>query len=74
MDIVNSFISRIEEILIEEEIIIFLKDYKIGIKMNIFIIIKIIKNKIINYWKILNLIIIEFLGSWCVLNGVIKIV
>lgn len=60
--------------LIEEEIIIFLKDYKIGIKMNIFIIIKIIKNKIINYWKILNLIIIEFLGSWCVLNGVIKIV
>lgn len=74
MDIVNSFISRIDEILIEEEIIIFLKDYKIGIKMNIFIIIKIIKNKIINYWKILNLIIIEFLGSWCVLNGVIKIV
>lgn len=60
--------------LIEEEIIIFLKDYKIGIKMNIFIIIKIIKNKIINYWKILNLIIIEFLESWCVLNGVIKIV
>lgn len=57
-----------------KEIIIFLKDYKIGIKMNIFIIIKIIKNKIINYWKILNLIIIEFLGSWCVLNGVIKIV
>lgn len=74
MDIVNSFMSRIDEILIEEEIIIFLKDYKIGIKMNIFIIIKIIKNKIINYWKILNLIIIEFLGSWCVLNGVIKIV
>lgn len=49
MDIVNSFMSRIDEILIEEETIIFLKDYKIGIKMNISTIIKIIKNKTTNH-------------------------